>query len=319
MSTSHFSVVIPTYNRLDFLKQALASVWAQTYKDYEIIVVDDGSTDGTADYLMSLGARVKAVHQENRGPAAARNLGVKHAKGEYLAFLDSDDLWQPWTLATFYEVIRRYKQPTLISAATCEFEGEAPNALQESLNSEWFRDYLTTANNPSYVGSDALVIKRKIFNLANGFDEGMSVGEDLDFYFRVGMAGSFVRVLSPMTLGKRRHVGNMSTVLSSLHRAAVELLKREFESRYPGGEARKIERWRLLSRAVRPVAFSCLKAGLQNEAWHLYRQSFQMNARLGRFRFLAGFPLCGLFVLMGRDPTYPRAHAGSQGVRGSNN
>src|SRR5450830_1529256 len=94
-----FSIVIPTYNRMKFLQQALDSVWAQTHDDYEIIVVDDGSTDGTKDYLASLDGRVKTVRQSNSGPAAARNLGVRQAKGEYVAFLDSDDLWFPWALA----------------------------------------------------------------------------------------------------------------------------------------------------------------------------------------------------------------------------
>src|SRR5262245_35960235 len=135
-----FSVIIPTYNRLDFIQQAVKSIEAQSHGDYEIIVVDDGSTDGTADYLASLGTHVKALHQANKGPAAARNLGVQHSLGTYIAFLDSDDFWFPWALATFHEVIRRYRAPSLISAAHLEFKEEVPNLKQEMFAAKYFVD-----------------------------------------------------------------------------------------------------------------------------------------------------------------------------------
>jgi glycosyltransferase involved in cell wall biosynthesis len=298
MTKSHqFSIVIPTYNRLKFLQQALDTVWAQTHDDYEIIVVDDGSTDGTWDYLASLECRVKRVRQSNRGPAAARNMGVRLAEGEYVAFLDSDDFWLPWTLATIDKVIQQHNQPSLISAATSECEGEAPNLAQENFATEWFCNYFATADRADYVGSGALFVKRSVFNHANGFDEGMSVGEDLDFYFRLGTVCSFVRVLSPVTLGYRRHAENMSRVSKAAHCAAVELLKREAEDRYPGGKAYQKQRWKLLSRGVRPVVLGSLRAGLYDEAWQLYRQSFVMNVRLGRLRFLLGFALNSVLLL----------------------
>ena len=243
-----FSVVIPTHNRLDFLKHAINSVWAQTHTDYEIIVVDDGSTDGTMDYLLSLGSRVKALQQANRGPGAARNLGAAQAVGRYLAFLDSDDSWYPWALATFHEVIRQYHDPVLISAATLEFQGKLPDMDQGDLEAEYLYDYFATANDPDYIGSGALVVKRAIFHRANGFDETMPVGEDLDFYFRVGTCRDFVRVRSPVTLAYRRHTGNISTKLPPLYSAAAELLMREANSGYPGGREREKERWKLLGR-----------------------------------------------------------------------
>jgi hypothetical protein len=202
--------------------------------------------------------------------------------------------------------------------ATSEFEGELPKVAREKITTEFFHDYFTTAAKPSTVRSAALVIKRKIFNWANGFDEGMLVGEDLDFYFRVGTAGGFVHILSPVTLGYRRHAGNMSTVPLALYSAAVELLKREAEDCYPGGEARRIERWKLLSRAVRPMTLSCLRAGLKNEAWELYRKSFRINAHLGRVRFLVGFPLHGLASAVGHRAQAQRpksqTHTGPHGL-----
>lgn len=291
-----FSVVIPTYNRLDFLKETLSSVWAQTHSDYETIVVDDGSTDGTMDYVASFGGRVKVLHQPNSGPGAARNLGAKQALGDYVAFLDSDDIWFPWSLATFHELIQHHHEPALLCAATVEFQGKVPEIKQASLAGECFRDYVETASDPNFVGSGTLVVKRSVFNGVGGFDEKIFVGEDQDFFFRVGTTTGFVRALSPITLAHRRHLGNMSTSLQALCSAAFELLIRETEGRYPGGKAREKERWQLLSCVLRPVALSCLRAGLKAEAWHLYRLSFRMNARLRRFRFLAGFLLYGALV-----------------------
>jgi glycosyltransferase involved in cell wall biosynthesis len=287
--TPEFSVVIPTYNRLNFLQQAVHSVWAQTYCDYEMIIVDDGSADGTVGYLATLRNCVKVLQQPNRGAGAARNLGAKNAIGNYIAFLDSDDVWFPWTLATFKEAIRRYHQPSLISGATTEFQRCVPNTQKEEFGAEWFSDYFQTADKPAYVGSGALVVKRGIFNQTNGFDENIVVGEDLDFYFRVGTCRNFVRVQTPVTLGYRRHPENISIVPGVLYSGAVEILNRERNGSYPGGKARQKERWKLLSRMSRPVVLSCLRAGLERQAWRLYLQSFVMNARLARFRFLIGF------------------------------
>src|SRR5262249_1675155 len=150
----------------------------------------------------------------------------------------------------------------------------------------WFCNYFNTASSPAYVGSGALVINRATFESASGFDENLLVGEDLDFFFRVGASHDFVRVLSPVTLAYRRHVGNISTASAALYDGAVELLMREAKGHYPGGKMRKKERWELLSRMSRPVALSCLNEGLEAEAWSLYRQSFKMNLRSGRVRFL---------------------------------
>jgi len=89
------SVIIPTYNRRAFLEEAVQSVRAQTYRDFEIIIVDDGSTDDTAAFVEANRQHLKYVYQENAGPSAARNTGIARASGRYVTFLDSDDLWHP--------------------------------------------------------------------------------------------------------------------------------------------------------------------------------------------------------------------------------
>src|SRR3990172_2985097 len=92
------SVVIPTYNSAQFIGEAVRSVLEQTYSHHEVIVVDDGSTDNSEDVLRLFGERIQYIHQENRGPSAARNGGIRLAKGDYICFLDADDLWLPGEL-----------------------------------------------------------------------------------------------------------------------------------------------------------------------------------------------------------------------------
>lgn len=94
------SVIIPTYNRREYVQEAIDSALAQTFTDYEIIVIDDGSTDGTSEALQArYGNRIHYEWQENQGESVARNRGIELARGEYIAFLDSDDLWHPEKLA----------------------------------------------------------------------------------------------------------------------------------------------------------------------------------------------------------------------------
>src|SRR5262249_51175789 len=116
-----FSVIIPTYNRRKLLQETLDSVWAQSFTDFEVIVVDDGSTDGTEDVLKPQQDRLKLIVNEHLGPGAARNAGARVAKGQYLAFLDSDDLWFPWTLSTFAELIAKQSNPAILSAKLIPF------------------------------------------------------------------------------------------------------------------------------------------------------------------------------------------------------
>ncbi|WP_018131684.1 glycosyltransferase family 2 protein [Effusibacillus pohliae] len=102
------SVVIPTYNRAAYVCQAIDSILNQTYRDFEILVVDDGSTDSTRKQVAAFGDQVRYIHQANRGPSAARNIGILHAKGEYIAFCDSDDRFLPEKLEKQLNYIRNH-------------------------------------------------------------------------------------------------------------------------------------------------------------------------------------------------------------------
>src|SRR5215472_3180740 len=122
--TPLFSIIIPTFNRRELLAIALDSVLAQRGCDFEIFVVDDGSSDKTPEYVKSIGSRVKLLEQSRAGPGAARNLAAKSASGRYLAFLDSDDLWFPWTLEVYREVIRTWPEPSFVAGKPKQFADE---------------------------------------------------------------------------------------------------------------------------------------------------------------------------------------------------
>src|SRR5262249_43873892 len=139
-----FSVIIPTFNRGDLLERTLASVRAQTFADFDLIVVDDGSTDRTAESLRAQAKSLRVFSQSNRGPGAARNLGAANAGGTYLAFLDSDDLWFPWTLATFAAAIDKYGQPSVLSGSLVRFHNERELAAvtEEPVLADAYSDYI---------------------------------------------------------------------------------------------------------------------------------------------------------------------------------
>ena len=113
-ATPRVSVIIPAYNAGRTIDAALQSVFAQTFRSFEIIVVDDGSTDDTADRVEAWGSRVMLHRQKNAGPAAARNRAIASARGEFLAFLDADDVWLPTKLARQVSYFERYPETGLL-------------------------------------------------------------------------------------------------------------------------------------------------------------------------------------------------------------
>jgi glycosyltransferase involved in cell wall biosynthesis len=125
-----FSVLLPVYNRENYVRQAVDSVLNQTFSDFELLVIDDGSTDRTPEILKSYGGKLKLIQQRNQGPEIARNTAAALAQGEYLVYLDSDDLFLPFALETFDKVIRATDSPPLLHGSILFFQdGEPPPQL----------------------------------------------------------------------------------------------------------------------------------------------------------------------------------------------
>lgn len=294
VSTPLFSVIIPTHDRLELLKKAVQSVRQQSFPDFEIIVVDDGSKDGTSDWLVANESWLHGIRQSNKGPGAARNAGARVARGEYLAFLDSDDLWFPWTLDVFAQIIDCHR-PSVIAGQLVEFvdEMELTRIEGASQSSVLFGDILESSHKPLAIGSGTCVVKREAFR-AVAFVEDCFNSEDHDLILQLGTQPQFVQVLSPTTVAWRRHGTSETGNLASSVLGIARLLKREKVGVYPGGEVRAKQRREILTRHARPVALQCLRRGCQRDAWNLYVSTFAWNLSLGRLRYLFGFPFVAL-------------------------
>ena len=291
----HFSVVIPTYNRAPLLARTLEFVWRQHFRDYEVIVVDDGSSDGTQAYLQNIGNKVRYIRQANRGPGAARNIGIQHARGDYVALLDSDDLWFPWTLDAFAHAVRDHGQPHILGGKYFEFENEAQilATKEEACETLWFSDFLASSHHAFSVGSGTCVLRREAL-AGQRFLEDRLNAEDHDLILRMGNLPGFVQIIAPVTLAWRRHTHSETAEFSSTVAGNLRLVARENSGVFPGGSERSKERRRILTRHTRPVSIHCLRHGLQREAWRIYRATFRWNMSLWRVKYLLAFPLLAL-------------------------
>lgn len=198
-----FSVIIPVYNRTGLLKAAIASVLSQDHRDFEIIVVDDGSSDDVASVVASFAdPRIMLIRQENRGASAARNRGIDAARGEYVALLDSDDLYLPHHLAAAAETLRGIRD----TAFYCPVIAERRQGVQLTKPP---RPLAPGENMASYLMSDrgfvqtsGLVVPRDLARKVR-YREDASFGDDTDFAIRLQLAGcKFVMAPSPGVVWK---------------------------------------------------------------------------------------------------------------------
>jgi len=181
------SVIIPTFNRLPMLREGIDSALAQDFEDFELIVVDDASTDGTAEEIERYGGRVKLIqHSINKGVSAARNRGVLHAKGKYIAFLDSDDLWIKGKLKI--QVAFLDENPHYPLCYTDEIwirKGKRVNPMRKhDKYSGWiFEKCLPLC----IISPSSAMMRKNLFSKVGLFDEALPVCEDYDFWLRVSL------------------------------------------------------------------------------------------------------------------------------------
>ncbi len=290
-----FSVVIPTFNRAALLREALASLAGQRFLDFEAIVIDDGSEDDIESVTRACGLPVQYFRQPNSGPGAARNLALRHARGRYVTFLDSDDIWFPWTLEVFHRAIRENDDPAFL-AGFGALPGETLEAAEigeKQLVKRRYPDMLTacTDRTPPVGGTPSVCVRRDALEKAGGFAAGRINGEDTDLWLRLGCCDGFVRILKPAVFRQRYHEGSITHRLDPSVAGAWFLLQQEKNQRYPGGPNGSRRRRRIICGTVRSVSLECLDQGRTNDAFRLYWESFWWNFGLGNFKYLAGFPL----------------------------
>jgi glycosyltransferase involved in cell wall biosynthesis len=206
------SVVIATYNRAEFLPETIDSVLGQKFQDFEIIVVDDGSTDDTQQVLRAYGDRIRNLYQENRGPSAARNLGARHARAAWMAIQDSDDLCAPNHLETLFNYARRHQDYAMIFAngAYLGREHKRKTIIPDPKSQRLARDGVRLVDlfEKSIVRLQASLISKACYDAVGGHDESLRISMDLDLAFRIFMRYPVAHV-NEIVFHYRKHGGNI--------------------------------------------------------------------------------------------------------------
>lgn len=225
------SVLIPAYNAMDYLPQTLESVMAQDFLDYEVVIVNDGSSDAIEDWYAGLSdERVRLISQENRGLAGARNTAIAHARGEYLALLDADDLWEPEKLRLQVDVLEQNPGVGLVYTwlALVDMDAQPTGRFLESTEEGWvWRDLI----HRNFVGCGSTpLIRRDCFDELGGFDENLgSYMEDLDMWLRLSLQYEF-RVIKQPLVGYRQRPNSASKNWDAMLRSSEILFTKAFEN-----------------------------------------------------------------------------------------
>ena len=209
------SVIIPAYNAGLYVKEAIESVLSQTYSDIELIAVDDASTDRTGEIIKTFGSRVNYMHHDaNMGPSAARNTGIKHARGEYIAFLDADDAWMPDKIE---KQIRLFENNSGIGLVYSDGYNISASGLEAGRFFEIAKPHRGFAFNKlildNFIPTSTVVIRRRIINEAGYFDGRFSVSQDFELYLRISERYEIDFVNEPLA----KHMINPEGI-SSKHR-----------------------------------------------------------------------------------------------------
>jgi glycosyltransferase involved in cell wall biosynthesis len=288
-----FSVIIATYNREDYLRQAIDSVLAQTFKDYELIVVDDGSTDSTQEILLSYGTRITAIRQMNQGSEIAYITGVSLANGAYLAFLDSDDLFLPNTLDTYTKIIHELDSPPVIIGAASlfwheqDFKPHYGNAsVIEVLK---YRDYLSKDVGIGLTQS-RIVMQKSVFEKVYG-PQGKALPcymNDYNLMLHAGIYGPCVITRHPTTVAYRQHESQGSRNVDKMANAVLILIHTVQSGHCSDGRARLLAKYAYLGGPIAEWRKKAMKNNLPELALKLLLKGWPMLtvALIRRFTYL---------------------------------
>ncbi len=260
------SVIIPTYNRAEYLRQALESVFAQSLAPYEVIVVDDGSTDHTPEVVQAFGPRVRYCRQDHRGIAAARNLGLEVARGEVIAWLDADDLWEPNFLASAISLLTDdahvdgvYSGLTYIDAAG----NPLPQSSRKVVNPA---DLYSSLAEECFIQTSTFVARRTCFERVGRFDPAFTICEDYDIFLRLAKGCTIVGIPIPL-VRYRVHGSSAMNHVDTLCRFRLEVPRKHFGPEEGDPLTWPDEKRRAYACAHRFVALTYIQAGRPEQGW----------------------------------------------------
>jgi glycosyltransferase involved in cell wall biosynthesis len=265
IETPRVTVIIPTYNRAWCLREAVDSVLAQDFRDFELIVVDDGSTDDTPQLLQEYGEAIRVFRQENRGVSAARNAGIAVSRGALIAFLDSDDLWLQGKLARQVEFFKAHAD-----ALICQTEeiwvrnGRRvnPGKRHRKRGGMIFEPSLDLC----LVSPSAVMVRRELFQCVGFFDEGLPACEDYDLWLRVSSRFAVHLIDLPLIVKHGGHPGQLSRT-AGLDKLRISAIVKLLDGDRLSVEQRQAA-VRTLKRKCTVYAGGCRKRGRMTEAEH---------------------------------------------------
>ncbi|MBN1363514.1 MAG: glycosyltransferase [Syntrophaceae bacterium] len=221
------SVIIPVYNGEKFIQEAVENILSQKYPSLEIIIVNDGSDDRTEEIINHLSIDVRYFRQENAGPAAARNRGVRDASGEFIAFLDADDLWPENNLNILIDEMLRDSDMEVIRGCAQLMDFNKKSGCYEYVGNP-------KESFPHYIG--AALYRKSVFEKVGLFDPMLRFGEDGDWYIRAAELGIKIKRLEETTLYVRRHGGNMTEGKNMVELNSLKIFKKFLERRRMQGQ-----------------------------------------------------------------------------------
>jgi glycosyltransferase involved in cell wall biosynthesis len=229
------SVIIPTYNRWPLLGDAIDSVLSQTFVDFELIIVDDGSTDETLVELVKYDSRLQVISQINRGVSAARNRGVFAARAPYIAFLDSDDLWLPHKLQEQTSFVLAHTEVGICQTNEIWVRNGRrvnPKVKHTKPSGDIFRRSLELC----LVSPSAVMMKKTLFKELGGFDESLPVCEDYDLWLRIAADYEVPLLDSALVIKRGGHADQLSRSVWGMDRYRVLVLQKLLKSGLVGGK-----------------------------------------------------------------------------------
>ena len=233
------SVVIPAYNAMPFLSKTLDSVLGQTFSDFEVLVINDGSTDGTGAWVSALAdRRVTLINQENQGCAIARNTGVFVSNGDYIAFLDADDIWESTKLEKQVRILETRPNVGLVNTWISHIDGEGVSL--EKLGTPDSEGYVWESvieENPIMCGSTPMV-RRECFESVGLFDQSLRSAEDWDMWIRIAKKYEFAVVKEPL-VRYRIHANSKSHNLQLHLKSRLQVIEKAFQNTVPDKAAMK--------------------------------------------------------------------------------
>jgi len=272
------SICIPTFNRKDYLAETLESIYSQTYKDYEVLVVDDGSTDGTKEMLEERGYNLRYHWQENAGNAAARNTLLKMAQGKYVAFLDSDDLFTPDAIERMVKAMESEPEDVIVYGPYLRIDKNGKvtgRSKRELYNGYCAKEIFQTI----FIHTYGSMFPRRALEEVGGFDASLPVCPDYDLWLRLSLKYRFVSLSEP-TSRRRRHDSNISSRSFLTCTTKLKVLERFYFERGGQGKIPKRIAMRRLSKQAFRAGMATMSKGEYDTAGDFFQRSLRYRLNL---------------------------------------